>query len=198
MFNQPPIHVILALTERHDLRPEQIESILVEMNDFETTYPSAKFTRAGYRRGGGTGATNFVVAAACVNRGFSIPPDRPAGWTSPVQGIDQLPSHAESLSLAERVIVTGSPDIPPLAPRLTVRLKDGTTHQLQATGDEMKLDLAQDRAVIRALAPEIPGGAERVERLIAAVDRLDDAPSIAELIASAILPAGVEGRHAAN
>ena len=103
MFNQPPIHVMLALTERHDLRPEQIESVLVEMNDFETNYPSATFRRAGYRRGGGSGATNFVVAAACVNRGFSIPPDRPAGWTSPVQGIDRLPSHPASLSLAERV-----------------------------------------------------------------------------------------------
>lgn len=194
MFNQPPIHVMLALTERHDLRPEQIESILVEMNDFETTYPSATFTRAGFRRGGGTGATRFVVAAACVNRGFSIPPDRPAGWSSPVEGIDRLPSHAASVSLSERVTVTGSPDIPPLAPRLTVRLNNGTTHQLQATGHELKLDLAQDRAVIRALVPEIPGGAERVERLIAAVDRLDDAPSIAELIAAATLPGASSSR----
>jgi hypothetical protein len=187
MFNQPPIHVMLALTERHDLQPEQIESVLVEMNDFETNYPSATFRRAGYRRGGGTGATNFVVAAACVNRGFSIPPDRPAGWTSPVQGIDRMPTHATSLSLAERVTVTGAPEIPPLAPRVTVRLKDGTTHQLQATGDELKLNLAQDRAVVQALVPEIPGGAERVERLIAAVERLDSAPSVTELIASAVL-----------
>src|SRR5262249_3930786 len=97
MFNQPPIHVMLELTERHDLRPEQIESVLVEMNDFETTYPSAKFTQAGYRRGSGTGRTAFVVAAACVNRGFVIPPDRPAGWSSPVEGIERLPTHAESV-----------------------------------------------------------------------------------------------------
>ena len=187
MFNQPPIHVILALTEQHDLHPDQIESILVEMNDFETNYPSATFRRAGYRRGGGTGATNFVVAAACVNRSFSIPPDRPAGWTSPVQGIDRLPTHPVSLSLAERTQVVGSPDIPPLAPRVTVRLRDGTVHQLQATGDELKLNLAQDRAVIRALVPEIPGGAASVERLIAAIDRLDETPTISDLIASAVL-----------
>jgi 2-methylcitrate dehydratase PrpD len=188
MFNQPPIHVMLTLTERYDLRPEQIASVLVEMNDFETNYPSATFRRAGFRRGGGTGATSFVVAAACVNRGFAIPPDRPPGWTSPVQGIDRLPTHARSLSLAERVTVVGSPEIRPLAPRLTVTLEDGTVHQLQATGDELKLDLAQDRAVVRALAPEIPGGAARVERLIAAVEQLDDAPSVAELLASATLP----------
>jgi hypothetical protein len=187
MFNQPPIHVMLALTERHDLQPEQIESVLVEMNDFETNYPSITFRRAGYRRGGGTGATSFVVAAACVNRGFSIPPDRPAGWTSPVQGIDRMPTHAASLGLAERVQVVGSPEIPPLAPRVTVRLKDGTAHQLQATGDELKLNLAQDRAVVRALVPEIPGGAERVEGLIAAVERLDSAPSVTELIVSTVL-----------
>ena len=197
MFNQPPIHVILALTEQHDLQPDQIASVLVEMNDFETTYPSATFRRAGYRRASGSGATNFVVAAACVNRGFSIPPDRPTGWTSPVQGIDRLPTHAASVSLAERVQVVGSPDIPPLAPRVTVTLKDGATYQLQATGDELKLNLAQDRAVVRALVPEIPGGATSVERLIAAVDRLDDAPSVAELIASAILPTATRDSDAA-
>ena len=96
------------------------------MNDFETTYPSAKFAGSGYSRRRGTGTTSFVVAAACVNGGFSVPPDRPAGWSSPVEGIDWLPSHAESLRLAERVTVVGSPGIPPLAPRLTVRLTDGT------------------------------------------------------------------------
>jgi hypothetical protein len=193
MFNQPPIHVMLSLTEQHDLQPDQIASVLVEMNDFETSYPSAKFTSAGYRRGGGTGRTGFVVAAACVNRGFSIPPDRPAGWSSPVEGIERLPTHAPSLSLAERVTVVGSPEIPPLAPRLTVTLQDGTVHQMQATGDELKLNLAQDRAVIRALVPEVPGGAASVERLIAAVENLDLAPSISELIAAAVLSATPSG-----
>ena len=185
MFNQPPIHTILALTERHDLVPDQIESILVEMNDFETTYPHAKFARAGYRRARGSGTTAFVVAAACVNRGFALPPDRPAGWTSPVEGIDRLPTHAASTSLAERVTVQGSPDIPHLTPRVTVTLKDGTTHQLQATGREFMLGFEDDMTIVRALAPEIPGGAEQVERLIKAVSRLDEAPSVTELIASA-------------
>jgi hypothetical protein len=185
MFNQPPIHVMLQLTERHDLQPERIESVLVEMNDFETSYPSAKFTGSGYSRRQGTGRTGFVVAAACVNRGFVIPPDRPAGWSSPVEGIERLPTHAASVSLAERVTVVGSPEIAPLAPRVTVRLRDGTVHALQATGDELKLNLAQDRAVIRSLVPEIPGGAAQAERLIAAVTALDEAPSVSELIAAA-------------
>ncbi|MFN8636198.1 MAG: MmgE/PrpD family protein [Chloroflexota bacterium] len=185
MFNQPPIHVILALTEQHDLQPDQISSILVEMNDFETTYPSPKFAGSGYSRRRGTGATGFVVAAACVNRGFSIPPDRPAGWASPVEGIDRLPTHAASLELWERVTVVGSSEIPPLAPRVTVTMKDGATHTMQATGDELKLSLAQDRAVVRALIPEIPGGARQAERLIAAVEHLEDAPSVTELIAAA-------------
>lgn len=185
MFNQPPIHVILALTERHDLRPEQIESIQVEMNAFETTYPSARFAGSRYSRRRGTGATGFVVAAACVNRGFAIPPDRPAGWSSPVEGIDRLPTHAVAVSLAERVTVVGSSEIGSLAPRVTIRLTDGTVHQMQATGDELKLNFAQDRAVIRSLVQEIPGGTAQVERLIAAVTALDEAPSVAELIASA-------------
>ena len=67
--------------------------------------------------------------------------------------------------------VTGSPDIPPLTPRVTVRLYDGTTHQLQATGREFMLGFDEDATIIRALAPEIPGGAEQVERLIATVSR---------------------------
>src|SRR5205814_10501132 len=140
--NQPPISTMLALTERYDLRPEGIESVLVEMNDFETTYPSAKFTQApGFRRRTGSGATSFVVAAACVNRGSAVPPDRPAGWSSPVEGSARLPTHAESVRLAERVTVRGSPDLPPLAPRVTVYLKDGTTHRMQASAAAVKLGL---------------------------------------------------------
>jgi MmgE/PrpD N-terminal domain len=197
MFNQPPIHVMLSLTEQHDLQPDQIASVLVEMNDFETSYPSAKFTSAGYRRGGGTGRTGIVVAAACVNRGFALPPDRPAGWTSPVEGIDRLPTHAASTSLSERVTVQGSSDIPHLTPRVTVTLKDGTTHQLQATGREFMLGFEEDMTIVRALAPEVPGGAEQVERLIKAVSRLDEAPSVTELIASATAsPAATNAPHA--
>jgi hypothetical protein len=186
MFNQPPIYAMLTLTERHDLQPDQIESVLVEMNDFETSYPSARFSGSHFARRAGTGRTAFVVAAACVNRGFVLPPDRPPGWSSPVEGIDRLPTHAASLQLAERVTVVGSPEIGSLAPRLTVRLNDGTVHSIQLTGDELKLNVAQDRAVIRALVPEVPGGAGQVERLIAAVTNLDDSPSVTDLIAAAI------------
>ena len=187
MFNQPPIHTMLALTQRHDLRPEEIESVLVEMNDFETTYPGARFTRApGFRRRTGSGTTGFVVAAACVNRGFAVPSDRPAGWSSPVEGIERLPTHPESVRLAERVTVSGSPAIPPLAPRVTVRLKDGRTYQTQASGDEFKLGLAEDAEIIRGLEAEIPGGSAQVERLIAAVDRLDEAPAVTALVEAAV------------
>jgi hypothetical protein len=189
MYNQPPIQTMLTLTERHDLRPERIESVLVEMNDFETTYPAAKFTQAsGYRRRTGSGTTSFVVAAACVNRGFALPPERSAGWSSPIEGIDWLPTHAESVRLSERVTVIGSSTIPPLAPRVTVRTLDGATYRMQASGDEFKLGLAEDAAIIRSLAPEVPGGAERVERLIAAVERLDRAPAVTELIEAATQP----------
>jgi 2-methylcitrate dehydratase MmgE/PrpD-like protein len=185
MYNQPPIYTMVALTERHDIRPEQVESILVEMNDFEVTYPSPKFTGSHFTRRLGTGRTGFVVAAACVNHGFALPADRPAGWSSPTQGVDRLPTHAVSQTLSERVTVTGSPAIPGLSPRITVTLKDGSSHQLQATGNEFKLGLAEDAEIIRSLIPEIPGGAGRVERLIAAVEQLDQASNLGELIGAA-------------
>ncbi len=190
MFNQPPIHAMLTLTVRHDLRPEQIASVLVEMNDFETSYPAAKFTRAGggFVRRTGTGATGFVVAAACVNRGFAVPAGRPDGWTSPVEGIDRLPTHAASLALAQRVTVTGSPDVPPLAARVTVKLTDGAEHAFACDGNEFQLGLADDEVIIRSVAAEMPGGAPQAERLIAAARELDGARTVRDLIA-ATLPA---------
>lgn len=187
MFNQPPILMALMLTEQHDLHPGQIGSVLVEMNDFETNYPAAKFTRTShFARRRGTGATSFVVAAAIVNRRFAVPSDRPAGWSSPVDGIDRLATHSESIELAERVTVQGSPSIGSLAPRVTIQLRDGTVHQIQATGNEFKLDLAADEDIIRSLVDDIPGGARRVERLIAAVRGLDTSADVRELIAAAI------------
>ena len=47
------------------------------------------------------------------------------------------------------------------------------------------LGFEEDKAVIRTLAAEIPGGADQIERLIAAVSHLDDAPSVIELIGAA-------------
>ena len=82
MFNQPPIHTMLALTERHDLRPEQIESVLVEMNDFETTYPSAEVharqatpALGGHRRD----ARSSSPPPASIAASRSRPTARPAG-----------------------------------------------------------------------------------------------------------------------
>lgn len=187
MFNQPPIHTMLALVERYDIQPDQIESALVEMNDFETAYPSAKFTAGGgYGRRRGLGATAFVVAAACVNRGFAVPGDRLAGWSSPIEGMDQMATHWRSAALAEKITVTGSAGIPPLTPRVTVRLTDGTSVEMQATGDEFRLDLTEDEGIIRTLVPEIVGGSAQVERLITAVRHLEHAHSVEELIAASI------------
>jgi hypothetical protein len=185
MFNQPPVQMMLDLTLAHDIRPDQIESVRVEMNDFETSYPGAKFASA-YGRRRGLGATSFVVAAACVNRGFALPPDRPAGWSSPIEGIDRLPTHAASQALAERITVAGSPETAPLSPLVTIRLTDGSTLQAQATGDEFKLGFADDAAIVRALTPEILGGAEQLEKLVAACEQLDAASGIRELLEASV------------
>jgi hypothetical protein len=185
MFNQPPVQMMLDLTRAHDIRPEQIESVRVEMNDFETSYPGAKFASA-YGRRRGLGATAFVVAAACVNRGFALPADRPAGWSSPIEGIDRLPTHAASHALAERITVVGLPHTAPLSPLVTIRLTDGTTYQAQATGDEFKLDFAADADIVRALIPEMPGGADQAERLIEACRVVDSAPDVRGLIGAAV------------
>lgn len=94
---------------------------------------------------------------------------------------------AETLALAERVTISGSAEIAGLSPRITVRLADGATHQLRAGGREFMLDFAEDGAVIRSLAAEIPGGAATVDRLIAAVDGLDRAPDLGELLAALVV-----------
>jgi hypothetical protein len=47
------------------------------------------------------------------------------------------------------------------------------------------LGFDDDAEIVRALAPEIPGGGDHVERLIAAVAGLDRAPDVTDLIAAA-------------
>jgi hypothetical protein len=185
MFNQPPTQMMLDLTRAHDIHSDQIESARVEMNDFETSYPGARFASA-YGRRRGLGTTAFVVAAACVNRGFALPADRPDGWSSPIEGIDRLPTHQASQALAERVEVVGSAGTAPLSPLVSIKLKGGTTYRAQATGNEFKLDFAADTEIVRALIPEIPGGSEQAETLIGVCQRIDDAESIRALVDAGI------------
>jgi hypothetical protein len=86
------------------------------------------------------------------------------------------------MALLRRVEVVGHKDRPPFAPRITVRMRDGTTYQDQLRGDELEWDLATETRRISALFDDMPWPKEKLEGIVQTVSRLEEESRIGPLI----------------
>ena len=188
MFNQPPTHVMLELTQAYDLTPDDITQIIVEMNSFETTYPTTGFHHPTAAEGDmSLGSTAYAVACACVNRGMAIGRRRPAGWSTPMDGMERHPHHPMCMALAQRVRVIGSELIRPLSPRLTVQRRHGpTVVGMMSHAEAFRFGFEEDAQVIRGLVSEMALPAAQVERLVASVRQLEQLSDVDQLLALTI------------
>jgi 2-methylcitrate dehydratase PrpD len=143
-YNCPVIDLMTDIRSAHALTVDEIEQITVDLNWLETTYPSPAFPNLT-RTSPGVGSTHYFTAYTCVNG--SYPPLRQrieAGEPSP--GDDSA-----VMDLMQRTEVIGHKDRPAFAPRITVRMKGGTTYQGEYHGQELEWDLATETGRIRAL-----------------------------------------------
>jgi hypothetical protein len=85
-------------------------------------------------------------------------------------------------ALQKRVEVIGVIGRECFAPRLTVTLKDGRSITKEYTGHELMWDLARDTRELARFVPALPIAATQYDRFVAAVNALDKAASVDDLI----------------
>jgi 2-methylcitrate dehydratase PrpD len=174
-YNCPVIELMANMRAVHNLPAEEIEKIIVDMNWLETTYPSPAFPNPA-RSSPGVGSTHYFTAYTCVHG--SYPPLRPrieAGERSP--GDDP-----KVMELLRRVEVVGHKDRPAFAPRITVRLRGGTTYQGEFKGQELEWDLATENHRISALFDDINWPREKLNAIVLKVTRLEKEAGVGPLI----------------
>ena len=174
-YNCPVIELMTDMRAAHDLPPEEIEQITVDMNWLETTYPSPAFPNLT-RTSPGVGSTHYFIAYTCVNG--SYPPLRQR-----IEAGEQAPGDERAvMDLLARTEVIGHKDRPAFAPRITIRMKGGTTYQGEYQGQELEWDLATETGRVTALFPNVDWPDEKLEGIAQTVAQLETQPGLSSLV----------------
>lgn len=166
MFNQPIIHVALGLARTHDLPPDRIDRIRLELADFEIRYPSNEFKE----RLETLSAPALMAAQAVADK---------RGPTSPNPKTDP-PSAAARALLAKIDLAGGRPG---LSPRITVTLRDGASYTAETQdAADFRFNFEEDATIVRSLQSAMPIGAGRLEQMIAQIGQVEKLPAITILV----------------
>ena len=165
-FVQPVIDGCAALAIEHDIDPDTIENIHIEMNEWETVYPSPKYPRPGW---GGTDEWKnaHFAASAIVNKGYAS-----TGRRLSYGGRSTFEELPEVQRLTKLVTVEKS-DRPQYGPKISISLNDGSKHSISMTGDEFKWNFATEKDRIQAVYPALPFDKSIADSIIAQVEDLE-------------------------
>ena len=178
-YNCPVIELTTRMRAAHDIAPEEVEHITVEMNWLETTYPSPAFPNTD-RRMPGVGSTHYFTAYTWVHGTY--PPLRQR--LDP--GIDSEDADRQVMTLQERVEVVGQRTRGSFAPRITVRTRSGQEYVDEFTGEELKWDFATVSTRLGVLFPQMEWPTTKLEGMVSAVSGIEAAPDTSGLIACCI------------
>lgn len=176
MYNQTPMRVVLKLRREHDLRPELIERVEVEMAAFEVNYPGAKWLGPFEPGVQPPASIPYSVASGLVHG--------QATWAAQC-----ATDHPATLALMPRVEVRGSASRGQSTCTIVVTTRDGRTLVGEATEGPAFYHFDWQRAVagVRELQAETPLD---LETLIAAVEALEEAGDVEEVLAACLAPSG--------
>ncbi len=130
----------------------------------------------------GVGSTHCYAAYTCVHG--SYPP-----LSSRIDPGEQPSEEEESVAgLMQRVEVAGHKDRPAFAPRITVRMRDGTRYENEFNGDKLKWDLATETRRISALFADLPFPKDQLDSVVQVVAGLEGESGVNRLIQLCIRP----------
>tara|TARA_Y100001970_G_scaffold138225_1_gene170102 strand:- start:4175 stop:5575 length:1401 start_codon:yes stop_codon:yes gene_type:complete len=174
-FVQPVIDGCVSLAIKHDIDPASIKNIHIEMNEWETVYPSPKYPRPGW---GGTDEWKnaHFAASAIVNKGYESTGRRLSyGGRST---FEELPE----VQRLTKLVTVEKGDRPQYGPKISISLNDGNTHAISMTGDEFKWNFAIEKDRIQAVYSALPFDKSIAEGIITQVEDLESLENIDSLI----------------
>ena len=162
-YNIAHVDVTAALCEEHDIRCEDVDRIVTQVNFLETQYPSPAFPSRGTMPK--IDNPHYYAAYGVVRRGFPLLKDvaRKRGEADPPEVLD-LMKRVEIVPVHARTL---------FGPTVTIHLKDGRSVTKAATGREFIWDFEEEARRVRELVPGLPISETRFEALIDACRNLD-------------------------
>jgi len=173
-FNIPIIELLKDLKRQHNFQGDDVQSMQVFMNWLETSYPSPALVDAEPGKPPRTGGTNYVAAYLCYHDDF------------PVMGIS--PNHASTedqrvRDLTNRVEVLGVWDRLPFAPRISLRMRNGSLIEGEFEPKALEWDFETELKNLRPVFDLIDWPRDKLEGIVEAVSKLEVLPSVRPLLA---------------
>ena len=178
-YNCPVIDLTTRARANNPIPLEEVESITMEMNWLETSYPSPAFPNQD-RSMPGIGSTHYFIAYTWVHGHY--PPLR----NQLDAGLGDKETDRAISDLQRRVTVTGHRNRANFSPRITIYTRSGEQYHDEFTGNELKLDLATETSVVRTLFSQLPWPRTQLDKIVSTVTTLDKETDIAGLIQSCV------------
>ncbi|MDP2953622.1 MAG: MmgE/PrpD family protein [Chloroflexota bacterium] len=180
-FNIPIVALMAFLKKAHDIRPEQVERIALEMNWLETLMPSPVFPAPALSEPT-IGSKQYFAAYTCVEGDYPLYGTPRATFRALEEGYPE--KAAQILEVMRKITIVGVKERTFFAPKMDVAMKDGKSYRGELTGEELKWGLEEEIRRIRGLAPWLPIPEEQFDELITTVrevERLDTVDRLLQL-----------------
>lgn len=178
-YNNPVIILASSLKKSHDIKPENIERILLEMYWLEVLYPSPLFTTPVPPEPA-LGGKEYFAAYALVEGDYPL-------YGTPAETFAALEksSHEKAAlvrRLMKQITIVPSKERRYFAPMMNITMKNEQSYQGEMTGSELCWGLKEEKTKIMGLAPFLPVSERRFNRLIETVSNIEQLSSIGELM----------------
>ena len=169
---QTPVAMMIDLATTHDLKPADVQEIVLELNPYEARYPGTDAVGPFTDQGGTLMSGQFCMALALTDRKATL------------DGLFRFEDRVLG-ELIRRTRIVANEAMPPVSSRLTVATVDGRrlTRETIATASTHKFGFDEDADLVRGLVPEMEVGPDVVERLISTVRALERQPDLSALLA---------------
>jgi 2-methylcitrate dehydratase PrpD len=174
-FVQPVIEGCAQLAKDYDILPDSIKAINIQMNEWETVYPSPKFPRPDWS-GTDEWKNAHFAASAIVNKGYAS-----TGRRLSYGGRSAFEETPDVQRLTKLVRVTKA-DRPQYGPLIEIVLNDDTKHSVEMTGDEFKWDFQTEKNRIQSVYSALPFDSNNVDAIIDMIENLEKLDDIDNLI----------------
>ena len=185
-YLQTPIWLSISMAKEHNLKPEEIQGVELEVYEQETTYPSPAFPNPPAT---GVNATALGVAVALVEHDYPQFGPTVADIATRSDLMEKRDFDPRILDLMKRIKVRGTKERKLYFPKLTVTLKNGTTYTGELNGLEaLKWGLKEEQDLMQQLAPGVPIPRSQFDELVATVSELERLPNIDRLVQLTLPP----------
>lgn len=179
-YNQPVIELMRQLQGEHGLAAQDMDQVRIHMNWIETRYPSPAFPRfEDWQKPRVWESTHYFAARAAVAGGFPV-----ADGSGPGKPDTDPQKEALARELMQRVQLVPEELRPMFSPTIEIQMRNGRRISGHYPYERMVWGFEKLALQLQACQDQVPGGANRWQKLVGQVAQIDQFQAMEPLLGS--------------